>query len=74
MCECKLRRFIIHFIKRFQFRKQVNDYAAVRGRSDMASMYFTLSADLAPVFNWNVKQLYTFLVAKYEAPERVSVF
>ncbi|KAI6208693.1 Isopentenyl-diphosphate Delta-isomerase [Aphelenchoides besseyi] len=41
--------------------KQVNDYAAPRGRSDLATMYFTLHADLAPVFNWNVKELYVFL-------------
>ncbi|KAI6243453.1 Signal peptidase complex subunit 3 [Aphelenchoides fujianensis] len=50
--------------------KQVNDYAAPRGRSDLATMYFTLHADLAPVFNWNVKELYVFLVAKYTTPQR----
>ncbi|KAI6170753.1 Signal peptidase complex subunit 3 [Aphelenchoides bicaudatus] len=50
--------------------KQVNDYAAVKGRSDWATLYFNLHVDLTPVFNWNVKELYVFLVAKYKTKDR----
>lgn len=52
----------------------MNDYAAERGRSDLVSLRFNLHADLTPVFNWNVKMLYVFLVAKYETKERVGTF
>ncbi|KAI6190460.1 Signal peptidase complex subunit 3 [Aphelenchoides bicaudatus] len=51
--------------------KQVNDYAAERGRSDWATLYFNLHADLSPVYNWNVKMLYVYLVAKYQTSDRV---
>jgi len=29
-------------------------------------MHFDLNADLTPVFNWNVKQLFVYLVAEYK--------
>ncbi|CAD5218190.1 unnamed protein product [Bursaphelenchus okinawaensis] len=50
--------------------KPVHDYASESGRSDLASAVFSLSADLTPVFNWNVKQVYCWLQAEYEVDGR----
>ncbi|CAD5224301.1 unnamed protein product [Bursaphelenchus xylophilus] len=50
--------------------KPVHDYASLNGRSDLASATFSMSADLTPVFNWNVKQIYAWLQADYETEER----
>merc|ERR1740117_1150263 len=37
------------------------------GGVDRAFIYFDISADLETVFNWNVKQLFLFVVAEYES-------
>lgn len=39
---------------------------------DMALLTFDLQADLRDAFNWNVKQLFLFVVAEYSTPSRVS--
>ena len=31
-------------------------------------IFFLLQADLNPLFNWNVKQLFLYLTAEYETP------
>ena len=31
-------------------------------------LFFLLQADLNPLFNWNVKQLFLYLTAEYETP------
>ena len=39
------------------------------GGVDRALLYFDLNVDLSPAFNWNVKQLFCFLVASYETED-----
>jgi signal peptidase complex subunit 3 len=36
------------------------------GGQDKAYLKFHLSADLAPAFHWNIKQLFVFVVAEYK--------
>lgn len=45
--------------------KNVPDYVVSREKNDLGVMRFDLNADLSPVFNWNVKQLFVYLVAEY---------
>ncbi|KAI9342527.1 signal peptidase 22kDa subunit [Obelidium mucronatum] len=33
--------------------------------TELATVHFDLNADLSPLFNWNTKQLFVFLVAEY---------
>ena len=33
----------------------------------MDIFYFDLDADLSPVFNWNVKQLFVYVTAEYKS-------
>lgn len=37
---------------------------------DFASFVFSLDADLRPVFNWNVKQLFVYISANYSTVEK----
>ena len=37
----------------------------------MGFLTFDLQADLTPLFNWNVKQLFLYLTAEYETPANV---
>ncbi|VDK56246.1 unnamed protein product [Anisakis simplex] len=48
--------------------KSVSDYSANGARSDVAMAYLSIDADLTPIFNWNVKQLFLYLVAEYSSP------
>lgn len=48
------------------YRRNVPDYSASREKNDMGFMIFDLKADLQPLFNWNVKQLFLYLTAEYE--------
>ena len=36
-----------------------------RDKNDLGVLRFDLTADLTPVFNWNVKQLFLYLIAEY---------
>ncbi|KAI8622007.1 signal peptidase 22kDa subunit [Chytriomyces sp. MP71] len=36
--------------------------------TEIATVHFDLNADLSPLFNWNTKQLFVFLVAEYSTP------
>jgi signal peptidase complex subunit 3 len=47
------------------FVKNVPDYSAARELNDLGVVSFDLSADLTPLFNWNVKQLFVYLTAEY---------
>mmetsp|Transcript_15367 Transcript_15367/g.33601 ORF Transcript_15367/g.33601 Transcript_15367/m.33601 type:complete len:174 (-) Transcript_15367:201-722(-) len=40
------------------------------GGVDRALLSFDLHADLAPAFHWNVKQLFVYVVARYQAEGR----
>ncbi|XP_014664816.1 PREDICTED: signal peptidase complex subunit 3-like [Priapulus caudatus] len=42
------------------------DHSTTRERFDLGFVNFDLQADLTPIFNWNVKQLFLYLTAEYE--------
>ncbi|XP_059830282.1 signal peptidase complex subunit 3 [Hemitrygon akajei] len=46
--------------------KNVEDFTGPRERSDLGLITFDLSADLKPIFDWNVKQLFLYLSAEYK--------
>jgi len=46
--------------------KHVRDFTAVRAKNDLGFLKFNLKTDLQPLFNWNIKQLFLYLVAEYE--------
>lgn len=50
------------------------DYISESGRSDHAMVSLNIEADVSPIFNWNVKQLFMYLVAEYKTPKNVSLF
>nr|XP_006630026.1 PREDICTED: signal peptidase complex subunit 3 [Lepisosteus oculatus] len=45
--------------------KNVDDFTGPRERSDLGFVTFDISADLQPIFDWNVKQLFLYLSAEY---------
>uniref|UniRef100_A0A3Q3EXM9 Signal peptidase complex subunit 3 n=1 Tax=Labrus bergylta TaxID=56723 RepID=A0A3Q3EXM9_9LABR len=45
--------------------KNVDDFTGPRERSDLGFITFDLSADLQPIFDWNVKQLFLYMSAEY---------
>ncbi|XP_061679018.1 signal peptidase complex subunit 3-like [Syngnathoides biaculeatus] len=45
--------------------RRVDDLTEPGRRRDLASVTFDLSADLQPMFDWNVKQLFLYLTAEY---------
>lgn len=47
------------------------DYTVDEGESDMAMLSLNMNVDLSPIFNWNVKQLYVYLVAEYSTIKNV---
>jgi hypothetical protein len=49
--------------------KHVPDYSASREKNDLGFLTFDLHADLSPLFNWNVKQLFLYLTAEYTTPQ-----
>lgn len=53
----------------FYSRKNVPDYSANREKRDLGHLTFDLSADLNPLFNWNVKQLFLYLTAEYKTKD-----
>ncbi|CAH2300477.1 signal peptidase complex subunit 3 [Pelobates cultripes] len=45
--------------------ENVEDFTGPRERSDLGFITFDLNADLQPIFDWNVKQLFIYLSAEY---------
>ncbi|XP_060780877.1 signal peptidase complex subunit 3 [Neoarius graeffei] len=45
--------------------KNVDDFTTAGERSDLGFVTFDLSADLQPIFDWNVKELFLYLSAEY---------
>ena len=41
-------------------------------QSDHASLLFDLRVDLAPLFDWNTKQVFLYLYANYSTSRNVS--
>lgn len=54
-------------------RKNVDDFTGPRERSDLGFITFDLSADIKPIFDWNVKQLFLYLSAEYATKSNVRV-
>lgn len=48
------------------------DYSVSREMNDLGFLTFDLKADLNPIFNWNVKQLFLYLTAEYVTDKNVS--
>ncbi|XP_031783876.1 signal peptidase complex subunit 3 [Nasonia vitripennis] len=46
--------------------KNVPDYSASREKNDLGFLTFDIQTDLTSLFNWNVKQLFIYLIAEYE--------
>lgn len=64
--------FLFFYSYYYYFSKVVPDYSIEEGKSDMAMMALNINADLSPLFNWNVKQLFIYLVAEYKTSKNVS--
>lgn len=45
--------------------KNVQEFSTRDSRNDVASLTFDLQFDTDPLWNWNTKQLYMYLVAEY---------
>ncbi|CAI2349141.1 unnamed protein product [Caenorhabditis sp. 36 PRJEB53466] len=51
--------------------RTVVDYATDERKVDLATLAFDLEVDFTKIFNWNVKQLFVYLVAEYKSRESV---
>jgi len=49
--------------------KNVPDYSASREKKDLGFLTFDLQTDLSGIFNWNVKELFLYLMAEYETKD-----
>ncbi|CAG9536345.1 unnamed protein product [Cercopithifilaria johnstoni] len=49
--------------------KNFVDYASENSRSDVVMAELNIKVDVAPIFNWNVKEIFMFLVAEYSTPK-----
>jgi len=47
----------------------ISDYISESGKSDHAMVHLNIEADVSSIFNWNVKQLFLYLVAEYKTPK-----
>jgi hypothetical protein len=51
--------------------KSIPNYVANGDRHDLGFVNFDITADLSPIFNWNVKQLFVYLTAEYQTENNV---
>lgn len=49
--------------------KNVPNYSASREKNDLGFLTFNINTDLSHLFNWNVKQLFVYLVSEYETKD-----
>ncbi|CAF0704309.1 unnamed protein product [Brachionus calyciflorus] len=49
--------------------KHLTEFGAGKKKNDLGFFAFDLDADLEPLFNWNVKQLFLYLTAEYQTPQ-----
>ncbi|PIO62877.1 putative isopentenyl-diphosphate delta-isomerase, partial [Teladorsagia circumcincta] len=54
---------------RLQHMRSIADYSSSSEKADLGMLDFTITGDFTKTFNWNVKQLFVYLVAEYETPE-----
>lgn len=52
--------------------RNLPDYQNSQESFDLGTMRFDLKADFAPVFNWNVKQLFIYLLVEYKTQKNVK--
>uniref|UniRef100_A0A0K0DFQ4 Signal peptidase complex subunit 3 n=1 Tax=Angiostrongylus cantonensis TaxID=6313 RepID=A0A0K0DFQ4_ANGCA len=52
--------------------RSIADYSTSSEKADLGMLDFSITGDFTKIFNWNVKQLFLYLVAEYESPENVS--
>lgn len=50
----------------------MTEFGAGKKKNDLAFLNFNLNADLEPLFNWNVKQLFLYLTAEYQTKQNVN--
>ena len=55
------------------YSKSIPNYVANGDRHDLGFINFDITADLSPIFNWNVKQLFVYLAAEYQTENNVRV-
>ncbi|UJR20756.1 hypothetical protein I4U23_023874 [Adineta vaga] len=48
--------------------KHMTDFSANRKKTDLGVLQLNVDMDLNPLFDWNVKQLFLYLVAEYVTP------
>ncbi|UJR28841.1 hypothetical protein I4U23_010065 [Adineta vaga] len=48
--------------------KHMTDFSANRKKNDLGVLQLNLDMDLNSLFDWNVKQLFLYLIAEYETP------
>eukprot|EP00795_Rhopilema_esculentum_P000874 gene874-10623_t len=46
--------------------KSVRDFTVAKDYTDLGFLTFDIDADLRPLFNWNVKQLFLYATAEYK--------
>jgi signal peptidase complex subunit 3 len=44
----------------------MTEFGAGKKKNDIGFLNFDLQTDVAPLFNWNVKQLFLYITAEYE--------
>ena len=50
----------------------MTELGAGKKKNDLGFFNFDLDVDLAPLFNWNVKQLFLYLTAEYTTKQNVN--
>jgi len=57
----------------FSYRKNVPDFTTTRQKKDLAIINnLAVKVDLDTVFNWNVKEVFMYLIAEYKSDTNVS--
>lgn len=51
----------------------MTELGAGKKKNDLGFFNFDLDVDLAPLFNWNVKQLFLYLTAEYTTKQNVII-
>jgi signal peptidase complex subunit 3 len=64
-----LRNVQIGIAGRAQVKRLADFSTGDRAKKDLGILSFDLQADLTPLFDWNVKQLFVYLTAQYTTPK-----
>jgi signal peptidase complex subunit 3 len=51
----------------------MTDFSANRKKNDLGVLQLNLDMNLDHLFDWNVKQLFLYLIAEYVTPVNVSI-